>query len=87
MAKTATISARIDPDLKSQAEPLFSEFGISRTEAITLFYKYVVAHRDLPFPIRIPNAETLAALQDVRDGTGLVRHSTVDELKKALDES
>ena len=41
MAKTAVISARIDPQLKSSAEAVFNELGLNATQAITLFYKRV----------------------------------------------
>ena len=56
MAKTEMIRARVEPELKSQAEAVFSELGLSVTEAITLFYTQVTLHRGLPFSVRIPNA-------------------------------
>ena len=39
MPKTAVISARIDPDLKHEAEEVFRELGLTATQAITLFYR------------------------------------------------
>ena len=63
MAKTAMIRARLEPDLKRDAETVFSTLGLSPTEAITLFYKQVTLHHGLPFEVRIPNAETRDALQ------------------------
>ena len=39
MAKTANMYARIEPDLKSQAEAILSALGISTSNAITMFYK------------------------------------------------
>ena len=59
--KTLMIHARIDPRLKKSAETIFSELGISTTEAIRLFLKQVELHRGLPFPVSVPNEETLAA--------------------------
>ncbi len=41
MAKTSTISARIDPDIKKGAEQVFRELGLTSSQAITLFYKQV----------------------------------------------
>ena len=75
MAKTAMIRARVEPDLKSEVEGVFSELGLSATEAITLFYKQVAIHHGLPFPVRISNASTIAAISDARDGVGLVEYS------------
>ena len=37
MTNTEMICARVEPELKSQAEAVFSELGLSATEAITLF--------------------------------------------------
>lgn len=54
MAKTATIRARIEPELKWQAEELFSQLGLSVTQAITLFYKQVTLQKGLPFAVKIP---------------------------------
>lgn len=80
MAKTAMIRARVEPDLKSEVEGVFTELGLSATEAITLFYKQVAIHNGLPFPVRIPNAETISAIEDAKDGRDLIEYSGVDEL-------
>jgi DNA-damage-inducible protein J len=85
VAKTGMIRARVEPDLKRQAEELFSELGLSATEAITLFYKQVTVHRGLPFDVRMPNAETIEALQQARDGEGLTEYASLEDLKARLD--
>ena len=85
MAKTAMIRARVEPTLKQQAEECFSELGLSATEAITLFYKQVTLRRGLPFDVRIPNAETIEALQQARDGQGLTEYANLEDLKAAID--
>ena len=81
MAKTEMIRARVKPELKSQAEAVFSELGLSPTEAITLFYTQVTLHRGLPFAVRIPNAETIEALRQARAGGGLTEYSDLEDLK------
>ena len=85
MAKTEMIRARVEPELKRQAEEYFSALGLSTTEAITLFYKQVTMHRGLPFAVRIPNAETIAALQQARDGEGLDEYTSLEDMKARLD--
>ena len=85
MAKTEMIRARVEPELKRQAEELFSSLGLSTTEAITLFYKQVTLHQGLPFAVRMPNAETIEALEQARDGEGLTEYRSLDELKASLD--
>ena len=85
MAKTEMIRARVEPELKRQAEKFFSELGLSTTEAITLFYKQVTLHRGLPFTVRMPNVETIEALRQSRDGDGLSEYTSLEELKAEHD--
>ena len=84
MAKTEMIRARVEPELKRQAEDLFSALGLSATEAITLFYKQVTMHRGLPFDVRIPNAETMEALRQAQVGEGLTECADLEDLKSSL---
>ena len=81
MAKTEFIRARVEPDLKTQAEEIFSKLGLSPTDAITLFYVQVTLHGGLPFEVRIPNTETIDALRQASDGTGLTEYANLEELK------
>lgn len=81
MAKTEFIRARVEPDLKTQAEEIFSKLGLSPTGAITLFYVQVTLHGGLPFKVRIPNTETIDALRQASDGTGLTEYANLDEFK------
>ena len=68
MAKTAAINTRIEPDLKQEAEGIFSTLGIKTSDAISMFYKQVVLQKGIPFDVRIPNEETIAALNEPREG-------------------
>ena len=85
MAKTEMIRARVEPELKREAEELFSSLGLSTTEAITLFYKQVTLHQGLPFQVRIPNSETVEALEQARDRRGLTEYDSLEELKASID--
>ncbi|MCQ3812615.1 MAG: type II toxin-antitoxin system RelB/DinJ family antitoxin [Acidimicrobiia bacterium] len=81
MAKTEMIRARVEPDLKREAEEVLGELGMSATEAITLFYTQVAMQRGLPFDVRIPNAETAEALHQAQNGVDLVEYPTLEDLK------
>lgn len=85
MAKTEMIRARVEPELKREAERFFSDLGLSTTEAITLFYKQVTMHRGLPFDVRVPNAETIEAMRQARDGEDLAEYSDLQDLMSSLD--
>ena len=87
MAKTEMIRARVEPELKHQAEEVFSTLGLSPTEAITLFYRQVTMHHGLPFEVRIPNKTTLEALRQARDKEGLVAYDSVGDLMADVDDA
>jgi DNA-damage-inducible protein J len=79
VAKTETVRARIEPELKRDAEAVLSELGLSTSEAITLFLRQVTLRRGLPFRVHIPNAETRTAIAEARDRTDLETYDTVEE--------
>ena len=54
MAKSANLYARIEPDLKEQAETILSALGIPASGAITMFYKQIVLKNGLPFDVKLP---------------------------------
>ena len=80
MAKSTTISARIDPTTKKQAERVFKELGITSSQAITLFYKQVELQQGLPFIVKIPNALTAETLEAARSRSDLENFNTVEDL-------
>ncbi|MDR1619498.1 MAG: type II toxin-antitoxin system RelB/DinJ family antitoxin [Clostridiales bacterium] len=65
---TASLNIRIDADLKKQAEEIFNELGLTMSAALTVFLRQAVRSNGIPFEMRLetPNAETLAAIDDVR---------------------
>lgn len=68
MPKTTMIHARVPIALKEDVTKILKELGLSATEAITLFYSQVKLRKGLPFPVQIPNEETLKALKEVEEG-------------------
>ena len=58
MPKSANLYARIEPDLKEQAEAILNALGIPASNAITMFYKQIVLHNGIPFDLKIPNHPT-----------------------------
>jgi DNA-damage-inducible protein J len=80
MAKSAIIRARIEPELKAEAETIFSELGLSITEAITLFYRQVKLQKGLPFEVRIPNQTTLQTFQETDEGRNVVQSENAQEM-------
>lgn len=54
MAKTANLYARIEPEVKEQAENILQSLGIPASNAITMFYKQIILQRGLPFEVKLP---------------------------------
>lgn len=84
MSKTATIRARIEPDLKNNAERLFHRLGISATQAITMFYRQATLRKGLPFDVVIPNKTTLNTFESADSGRDLIVCKNADDMFKKL---
>ena len=80
MPKTETVRARMEPELKREAETVLKEIGLSTTEAIRLFYRQLALRKGLPFDVKIPNAETREAMRQARDGENLTEWADADAL-------
>ena len=91
MAKTATINIRIEPDIKKQAEALFSSFGITVSDAVNMFIRMSLMEGGMPFALKQPrfNAETEAAMREAREiakGTKTAKkYHSVDDMFKDID--
>lgn len=82
MAQT-NINIRMDEGLKQQFERLCNELGLNMSTAFNIFAKTMVRQQRVPFELSldIPNAETLAAIDDVNHGRNLSRSfRSVEEL-------
>jgi DNA-damage-inducible protein J len=84
MPKTETIRARVDAQLKADAEAVLSELGLSSSDAIRMFYRQVTLRRGLPFDVEVPNAETRRAIRDVERGRGLKTYKDAQEMFEDL---
>ncbi len=78
MAKTEQIHIRVERELKSEAEAVLATLGLRPTEFVRMALRQVVLQRGLPFAVRIPNAETMAALNEPI--ANLQQFATADEL-------
>ena len=85
MNKTAVVSARIAPEVKKKAEKILGKLGLTTTEAITMLFQQINLRQGIPFPIEIPNAETLRAIKKTDAGIGTTRVHSIDELRNAIE--
>src|ERR1700681_958489 len=85
MTKTGYITARVEPKLKASAGKVLSKVGVSTSDAITMFLRQVVLQGGLPFEVRVPNAETRKAIDELESGGGEThRGSTKEFIDEAL---
>lgn len=54
--KTSNVTARVEPEVKEQAETILSDLGIPVSTAINIFYRQIVLWNGLPFRPSVPAA-------------------------------
>ena len=86
MEKKAIVRAQVEAELKKQAEARFSEWGMTVDEAITQLYERVAGgYCSDPFSPHVPNAETIAAMEEEENREGLPKYSSFGEFLATLD--
>ena len=58
--KDAIVTARIDSELKKEAEDILKKIGLNSSTAIGLFYNNVVINRGLPFKLRLDSIKPVS---------------------------
>lgn len=64
MARETTVTVRINPALKRNAEEILDQLGITHSEVINMLYSLISLRRGLPFDVKLPDDETSHILQD-----------------------
>ena len=57
MAKTATVSARIDEDVKDQAEDIMRQLGIPVSVVINTLYHQIINKNGIPFTLTLSDKD------------------------------
>lgn len=75
-AKTANVLARVEPDVKEQAEAIMAKLGIPASTVINMLYRQIIMTRSIPFSLSVPNIpvardEMDPAVFDAMMGEGL----------------
>ena len=60
MANTTAVYARIDKELKENAENILSQLGISPSSAIQMFYSQIILKRGMPLDLYLPTGKPAA---------------------------
>ena len=73
------VQARVDKDIKEEASAVLAAMGLTISDAVRLLLTRVAREKALPFAPLVPNAETIAAMQEARAGN-LPRFDDVQSL-------
>ncbi|MGK7879437.1 MAG: type II toxin-antitoxin system RelB/DinJ family antitoxin [Crocosphaera sp.] len=76
MKKQESIDIIIDSDIKKIAESVFEQFGITKSEAIELFYRQVAQTKDIPFIDRNLNDTTIEAIKELNHKENLSSYTS-----------
>lgn len=60
MARTSNVFARVEPEVKEQAEAVLNQLGIPMSNAVGMFLRQVVLQRGIPFEVKLPSEAPLA---------------------------
>ena len=82
----ATVTARVDENVKKEAETLFKKMGLNMSTAMNLFLKKCILEQGIPFELKVPNRETRKVLDEVEKDIGLSKtFDSIDELMEDLN--
>ena len=87
MASGAFVRARIDERLKDEAAAVLAEMGLTVSDVVRMTLTRVAKDKALPFELKVPNAETRAAIEESRAmmKARRARFNDGQELLDALD--
>lgn len=81
MANTTAVYARIDTELKDNAEEILFQLGISPSSAIQMLYRQIIIHNGLPFDLRLPTSKPVSIGDISRDELDIELAKGIESLK------
>ena len=66
MAATSMVHVRVDDEMKVQATEALAAMGLTVSDAVRILFTRIVAEQAMPLELKVPNAETLAAMKESR---------------------
>jgi len=78
--KTATVTVRMDPQVKKNAEAVLKALGLTTSQAVNLFFIQVSINKGIPFDVHLPNEGTTKAIESGLAGHSLHTAASMDDL-------
>lgn len=97
MARTSNVFARVEPEVKEQAESILEQLGITMSNAVDMFLRQVVLQNGIPFEMKLPKSDPLSygsltkeqfdkelqkAIDDVKEGRVYTAEEIAEEMKR-----
>lgn len=85
MSANALVQTRINGSVKAEAAAVLATMGLTVSDAVRLMLTRVAHDKALPFEPLIPNAETIAAMEQARRGEDLESFESIEALMADLN--
>lgn len=97
MARTSNVFARVEPEIKEQAERVLDQLGIPMSNAVGMFLRQVVLQQGIPFEMKLPKQAPLAygsltkeqfdaeigkGMEDIREGRVYAADVVEEEMRR-----
>ncbi len=96
--KSANIMARVEPDIKTKAEAIMANLGLSASVVINALYRQVIYTNGIPFPLvmpaKFPSIENMSeeefnnmlekSYQQAKNGEGRPANEVLDEIRNGI---
>ena len=83
-SKTSNVVARVEPDVKEQAEEIMSQLGIPVSVVINMLYKQIILKKAIPFSLSLsPQIITLDSI--LKNGLEQAKHGDSLDAKAAFE--
>ena len=100
MPRSSNVFARVEPEIKEQAELVLNQLGIPMSNAVGMFLRQVIIHRGIPFEMKLPSkkpfvinehtkeeldAEIAKGMEDIENGRVYSEEEVFEELHKSYE--
>ena len=84
-AQTSMLHVRVDDGLKNKASTALDAMGLSLSDAVRMLLTRIVADQAFPLELKVPNAETRAAMAEA-DGMLRARRLRFESAEALIDD-
>ena len=100
--KSSNVTARVEPEIKAEAEAILEQLGISASSGINMFYRQIILWRGLPFRPYVPanrprsldemtqeefDAKMARGIEQAKSGVGIPSDDFFDSLRQEILQS